>query len=204
MKIVREEIFGPVVAAMPFKDPDDVLPMANDTAYGLAACSVDARHQQGSSRGAAVESRHGVDQLLQCFRRGSSVWWLPGVRMGPRDGTSRSGTLHRGQGRNDQVGMTVVKRSHLSPTISRAKREYSSPGGSHGRSRGVTSCKISFPPLPVRWPSLWSVPASAISRSSQTPSANDHEFVRLPTLRGIFVLGLKTGHSLRRKNSNDS
>ncbi len=37
MKIVREEIFGPVVAAMPFKDPDDVLPMANDTAYGLAA-----------------------------------------------------------------------------------------------------------------------------------------------------------------------
>ena len=37
MKIVREEIFGPVVAAMPFNDPDDVLPMANDTAYGLAA-----------------------------------------------------------------------------------------------------------------------------------------------------------------------
>ena len=37
MKIVREEIFGPVVVAMPFNDPDDVVPMANDTAYGLAA-----------------------------------------------------------------------------------------------------------------------------------------------------------------------
>jgi len=37
MKIVREEIFGPVVAAMPFADPDEVLSMANDTPYGLAA-----------------------------------------------------------------------------------------------------------------------------------------------------------------------
>ena len=37
MKIVREEIFGPVVAAMPFDDPDEVLSLANDTTYGLAA-----------------------------------------------------------------------------------------------------------------------------------------------------------------------
>jgi len=37
MKIVREEIFGPVVAALPFDDPDEVLPLANDSSYGLAA-----------------------------------------------------------------------------------------------------------------------------------------------------------------------
>jgi phenylacetaldehyde dehydrogenase len=37
MSIVREEIFGPVVAAIPFKDIDDLLPAANDTRYGLAA-----------------------------------------------------------------------------------------------------------------------------------------------------------------------
>ena len=37
MKIVREEIFGPVVAAMAFDDPDEVLSLANDTTYGLAA-----------------------------------------------------------------------------------------------------------------------------------------------------------------------
>jgi len=37
MKIVREEIFGPVVAAMPFDSLEDVLPAANDSAYGLAA-----------------------------------------------------------------------------------------------------------------------------------------------------------------------
>jgi acyl-CoA reductase-like NAD-dependent aldehyde dehydrogenase len=37
MKIVREEIFGPVVSVIKFKDIDEVTRMANDTTYGLAA-----------------------------------------------------------------------------------------------------------------------------------------------------------------------
>ena len=37
MKIIREEIFGPVVCAIPFKDPNEVLASGNDTTYGLAA-----------------------------------------------------------------------------------------------------------------------------------------------------------------------
>ncbi len=37
MKVVREEIFGPVVCAVPFKDPEEVVAAGNDTAYGLAA-----------------------------------------------------------------------------------------------------------------------------------------------------------------------
>src|SRR6202171_577465 len=37
MKVVSEEIFGPVVSAIPFTDYDDVLRQANDTVYGLAA-----------------------------------------------------------------------------------------------------------------------------------------------------------------------
>ncbi len=37
MKVVQEEIFGPVVTAMPFDDAEDVIPRANDTVYGLAA-----------------------------------------------------------------------------------------------------------------------------------------------------------------------
>jgi phenylacetaldehyde dehydrogenase len=37
MKVVREEIFGPVVTAIPFRDPEELLPKANDTVYGLAA-----------------------------------------------------------------------------------------------------------------------------------------------------------------------
>ena len=37
MKVVREEIFGPVVVAAPFSDLDEVAAVANDTPYGLGA-----------------------------------------------------------------------------------------------------------------------------------------------------------------------
>jgi phenylacetaldehyde dehydrogenase len=37
MRVEREEIFGPVVTAVPFDDLDDVVRAANDTDYGLAA-----------------------------------------------------------------------------------------------------------------------------------------------------------------------
>jgi len=37
MKVVQEEIFGPVVAAMPFSDPEEIVVRANDNVYGLAA-----------------------------------------------------------------------------------------------------------------------------------------------------------------------
>lgn len=36
-RIAREEIFGPVVACIPFKDEADAIKIANDTPYGLAA-----------------------------------------------------------------------------------------------------------------------------------------------------------------------
>ena len=37
MRVVQEEIFGPVAAIMPFDSEDEVVGLANDTAYGLAA-----------------------------------------------------------------------------------------------------------------------------------------------------------------------
>jgi phenylacetaldehyde dehydrogenase len=37
MKVEREEIFGPVVCAIPFESGEEILPVANDTNYGLAA-----------------------------------------------------------------------------------------------------------------------------------------------------------------------
>jgi len=37
MKVVQEEIFGPVVTAIPFKNTDELVAKANNTVYGLAA-----------------------------------------------------------------------------------------------------------------------------------------------------------------------
>jgi phenylacetaldehyde dehydrogenase len=37
MRVVQEEIFGPVVVALPYDDVDEVVRLANDTPYGLGA-----------------------------------------------------------------------------------------------------------------------------------------------------------------------
>jgi phenylacetaldehyde dehydrogenase len=37
MRVVQEEIFGPVVVATPFDDSEELMPRANGTVYGLAA-----------------------------------------------------------------------------------------------------------------------------------------------------------------------
>jgi acyl-CoA reductase-like NAD-dependent aldehyde dehydrogenase len=37
MAIAQEEIFGPVLCVIPFKDDDDAIRIANDTIYGLAS-----------------------------------------------------------------------------------------------------------------------------------------------------------------------
>ncbi|MCA8989899.1 MAG: aldehyde dehydrogenase family protein, partial [Planctomycetaceae bacterium] len=37
MQVIQEEIFGPVVAAIPYDDPEELAQIANDSIYGLAA-----------------------------------------------------------------------------------------------------------------------------------------------------------------------
>lgn len=37
MSIVRDEVFGPVVAAVPFDEPEEAILLANDNSYGLAS-----------------------------------------------------------------------------------------------------------------------------------------------------------------------
>ena len=36
MEIAREEIFGPVLSIIPYKDEEEAIEIANDTPYGLA------------------------------------------------------------------------------------------------------------------------------------------------------------------------
>ncbi|GJJ09021.1 hypothetical protein Clacol_003242 [Clathrus columnatus] len=53
MRIVREEIFGPVGVLVKFKDEEDIIKVANDTVYGLAA----AVFSQNISRALSVGHR---------------------------------------------------------------------------------------------------------------------------------------------------
>jgi len=61
MRIAREEIFGPVISIMPYESEEQVIRLANDTPYGLAAYV-----QSGSiekAREVAGQMRAGVVQI---------------------------------------------------------------------------------------------------------------------------------------------
>src|SRR5207247_2077106 len=82
MKIAREEIFGPVVSVIPFKDENDAVLLGNDTAYGLAAgmWTRDVRkahpparpdlHRREPARGAPAPRRVALPRALGAGRRG--------------------------------------------------------------------------------------------------------------------------------------
>jgi len=80
MRAVKEEIFGPVVAAMPYEDIDEIAARANDTVYGLAA-SVWTKD---------VQKAHRVARALKAGRVGINVHGLYDVRM-PTGGYKQSG-----------------------------------------------------------------------------------------------------------------
>lgn len=81
MRVVKEEIFGPVVTAMPFDDVDDIIGTANDTTYGLAAAvwtsDVSKAHNVASQLKAGtvwINSYHVLDPALPFGGYKQSGW----------------------------------------------------------------------------------------------------------------------------------
>ena len=88
----QEEIFGPVLAVIGYKDVDDAVRIANDSIYGLSGQVYGADARGGDGGGAADPQRGGQRQHLdvQCLcaeRRLQAEWprsragyrWHPGL-----------------------------------------------------------------------------------------------------------------------------
>jgi aldehyde dehydrogenase (NAD+) len=80
MRIAREEVFGPVLAVIPFTDDDDAVSMANDSEFGLVA----------GIWTSDIGRAHRVATLLEA----GQVYindWLSGLVEGPFGGMKNSG-----------------------------------------------------------------------------------------------------------------
>ena len=56
MKIMREEIFGPVVVIVKFKDEAEAIKLANDTTYGLSSVVLTENLKRALRISHAIES----------------------------------------------------------------------------------------------------------------------------------------------------
>src|SRR5437016_4897674 len=84
IRIAQEEIFGPVVAVLPFRDPDEAIRIANDSTYGL---------------GGMIFSRDTVRALELAKRiRTGAVWISNGINLidAPFGGFKESGIGREG------------------------------------------------------------------------------------------------------------
>jgi betaine-aldehyde dehydrogenase len=65
MRIAQEEIFGPIVAVIPYDDEDDAVAIASDSAYGLAGSVWSGDPERARSVAKRVRSGNvGVNQFM--------------------------------------------------------------------------------------------------------------------------------------------
>lgn len=69
-KLAREEVFGPVLAALPFEDEDDAVALANGTEYGLVAA---IWTENGARQQRLAKRLVGGQVFINCYGAGGGV-----------------------------------------------------------------------------------------------------------------------------------
>jgi acyl-CoA reductase-like NAD-dependent aldehyde dehydrogenase len=108
-RLAREEIFGPVLVAIPWKQEDDAIRMANDSHYGLAAYVW--THEIGS----ALRTAHAIE----------SGWVQVNQGLGQQPGHSYGGYKQSGIGREFSLeGMldSFTQRKNVTVNLNVARR----------------------------------------------------------------------------------
>ena len=95
MSIAKDEIFGPVLSVLKFKDVDEIVERGNNTFYGLAAAVWTRDIAKAAPHRRQVAGRHRVGELLRRLRHRRPVRRLQDVRHRARARRKRAGRLHR-------------------------------------------------------------------------------------------------------------
>ena len=93
--IAQEELFGPVLVILPYRDDDDAVAIANDSIFGLSATVFRADDDRATAVARRIRGRDRQHQRRHVVRPRRPVRGLQAVRHRPGDGRGRPGGVPR-------------------------------------------------------------------------------------------------------------